>query len=277
MRTDSGKYGIGVALSGGGARGFAHLGALKALIDAGIRIDAVAGVSAGSVASVVFSAGVSIDEIMEEFGRRKFSDFVEYNFRFNRKSGLFSLDRFEAFIEETVAPYKRLEELPVPTYIGVTDFDGGTQAEFHKGPIAPIVVASCSIPICFPPREIEGKRYVDGGVVRNMPAWILREKCRFLIGINCSPILRQDSVNVTSLPEIAIRTFHLMAKANQKQDLEMCDLAIEFPEIANYKVFDLKHIKDVFLRGYTVMRHGLRQNSTLEKLLKIQKEGENPE
>lgn len=267
MSDNSVKYGIGVALSGGGARGFAHLGALKAIIDAGIKIDVLAGVSAGSVAAVLFSAGIPLEKVTTEFTKRKFSDFAELNFRFNRKSGLFSLDRFEQFLRETIAPYHNLEELPIPTYIGVTDFDGGTQAEFHTGEIAPRVVASCSIPICFPPKVIDNVRYVDGGVVRNMPAWILRDKCKYLIGINCSPVNRENAQAATTLAEIAVRSFNLMAKANQKQDLEMCDMSIEFPEIANYKVFNLKHIKDVFLRGYTVMHHMLKNHPEINGIL----------
>ena len=155
------KYKVGVALSGGGARGFAHLGALKAIEEAGIKIDVLAGVSAGSVAAALFASGNPSEKVMDEFNSRKFKDFAQLTLRFSRHNGFFGLEKFEKFIADMVSPYKNLEELPIPTFIGVTNFDSGMQAEFHAGEIAPRVVASCSIPICFPPKEIEGVRYVD--------------------------------------------------------------------------------------------------------------------
>jgi len=266
--TESPKYRIGVALSGGGARGFAHLGALKAMQEAGLKIDVLAGVSAGSVAAVLYSAGIPVEQAMDEFRKCKFSDFAALNFHFSKNSGLFSLERFEKFISDLVSPYNKLEELPIPTYIGVTDFDAGTQAEFHDGEIAPRVIASCSIPICFPPKIIDGIRYVDGGVVRNMPSWLLRRRCKYLIGINCSPVMPQNSQNgAGSIPEIVMRTFSLMCKANQKTDLKICDFALEFPEISNYKVFNLKQINDIFLRGYTTMRYAINHSPLLTHLV----------
>lgn len=267
------EFEVGVALSGGGARGFAHLGALKAMHEAGLKIDVLAGVSAGSVAAVLFAAGIPVDDVMDEFNRRKFWDFAGLNFHFNTKNGLFSLDRFEKFISDMVKPYQTLEQLPIPTFIGATDFDNGLQAEFHTGDIAPRVIASCSIPICFPPKLINGTRYVDGGVIRNMPSWILRDRCKYLIGINCSPLLRREETgNSLTLPEVAIRTFSLMCKANQKQDLDMCDFSIEFPEISNYKVFNLKQINDVFLRGYTTMHHAISNSPLLNSIISSQNE-----
>lgn len=266
-------YRVGVALSGGGARGFAHLGALKAMQEIGLQIDVLSGVSAGSVAAVLFSSGVSVEKAVNEFNRRKFRDFTTFNIHFNRKSGLLSLNPFEEFISEMTQPYRNLEDLPIPTYIGVTDFDSGTPAEFHTGEIAPRVVASCSIPIVFPPKSINGVRYVDGGVVRNLPAWTIRDKCKYLIGINCSPIISSLPVESTgSLLHIAIRTFSLMSRSNQKRDIEMCDFAVEFPEISNYKVFNLKQINDVFLRGYTTMHHALSHSPVIQEILGFQKE-----
>ena len=70
----------------------------------------------------------------------------------------------------------------------MTDFDRGVATEFHRGPIGDVMLASCSIPIVFRPVNIDGVNYVDGGVLRNHPAWILRDKCDKLIGINVSPL-----------------------------------------------------------------------------------------
>lgn len=258
-------YKLGLALSGGGARGFAHLGAIRAIEEVGLKPDIVAGVSAGSVIAVLYGAGISVDDIMSAFTDRKFSDFANVNLRINANQGLFDFSKFKNFIAEMVAPYVNLEDLPIPTFVGVTDFDHGVPTEFHNGNIADAVAASCSIPICFRPQIINGVSYVDGGVLRNMPSWIIRSRCQRLIGVNCSPLLSTDT-STDSLLEIAMRAYNLMAKANQAFDMDMCDLAVETLQLANYKVFNLKEINKVFISGYATMKKALKEVDWLSEL-----------
>ena len=258
-------YKLGLALSGGGARGFAHLGAIRAIEEVGLKPDIVAGVSAGSVIAVLYGAGISVDDIMSAFTDRKFSDFANVNLRINANQGLFDFSKFKNFIAEMVAPYVNLEDLPIPTFVGVTDFDHGVPTEFHNGNIADAVAASCSIPICFRPQIINGVSYVDGGVLRNMPSWIIRSRCQRLIGVNCSPLLSTDTSN-DSLLEIAMRAYNLVAKANQAFDMDMCDLAVETLQLANYKVFNLKEINKVFISGYATMKKALKEVDWLSEL-----------
>ena len=258
-------YKLGLALSGGGARGFAHLGAIRAIEEVGLKPDIVAGVSAGSVIAVLYGAGISVDDIMSAFTDSKFSDFANVNLRINANQGLFDFSKFKNFIAEMVAPYVNLEDLPIPTFVGVTDFDHGVPTEFHNGNIADAVAASCSIPICFRPQIINGVSYVDGGVLRNMPSWIIRSRCQRLIGVNCSPLLSTDT-STDSLLEIAMRAYNLMAKANQAFDMDMCDLAVETLQLANYKVFNLKEINKVFISGYATMKKALKEVDWLSEL-----------
>ena len=182
----------------------------------------------------------------------KFTDFA----RIGGTGSLFQIKRFRKFILDNIKGYKQLEELPLPTYLGVTDLDSGLPAEFHEGDIGDIMTASCSIPIVFPPVKIGDTRYVDGGVLHNLPAWILRDKCDFLIGINCSPLLTDKAG--TSMMEIAMRTFNLMSKANQTDDMALCDIAVELRDIAHYKIFNLKDIRNVFISGYAATRKVLK-------------------
>jgi len=248
------RYGIGVALSGGGARGLAHAGALAAIEEAGFHPDVIAGVSAGSVAGALYAAGVAPMRIVELFDDHGFSDFVKLR---PRGGGLFSLDGFRDFLRHNLAPYRNVEDLPIPLYIGVTDFDRGMAAEFHTGPLVERVVASCSIPIMFRPVEIDGTRYVDGGVLRNHPAWIIRPMCRTLIGVNVSPL--SSRVKADTVTGVAMRTYNLMAKANQKADMELCDISVETPEIAACRTFDLSVRDKVFMSGYIHTRRALRE------------------
>lgn len=247
-------YRLGVALSGGGARGFAHVGALKALEEAGMKPDVIAGVSAGAVAAVMYAAGVPLDEMLSLFTSTKFTDFARPSLIHG--DGMFSLMRFKQFIEEATG-IDRLENLRIPTYVGVTDLDHGEPAEFHEGPLGERVVASYSIPIVFSPVEIDGIHYVDGGVLRNLPAWIIREKCETLIGINVSP-LRTFEYRKSFL-DIGMRTYNLMAKANQQQDMDICDHVIITPELIHYQVFNLKDIHKAYLSGYAAAHRAIRQ------------------
>lgn len=249
-------YNLGVALSGGGARGFAHVGALQAIEEAGLKPDVIAGVSAGSVVAVLYAAGIPLDEMPKLFDKKNFNDFVTMRMG---NGGLMRIDKFKKFIMQAIAKagdFRNIEDLPLTTFIGATDIDNGHAVAFDRGPIGDCMIASCSIPIIFKPVRIDGVSYVDGGVMRNHPAWIIRDKCKRLIGINVSPM--RLSGNTSSIIDIAMRTYNLMAKANQADDMAMCDLSIQTPELSSYKVFDLKNIKAVVTSGYIHTRCALK-------------------
>lgn len=264
MISDSPKpYRTGIALSGGGAKGFAHVGALKALEENGIRPDVISGVSAGAIVAVMYSAGIPLDKMLKMFNDTKFRDFCELTVK---SGGFFKIDKFKKFLKQALAGYNDLSELPIPVYIGATDLDHGVPKVFTSGNIVETVAASCSIPVLFRPVEIDGTRYVDGGVLRNMPSWILRDLCDTLIGINVSPLSKVGRKN--NVMEVAYRTYQLMLRANVKDDMKLCDLAIETPEIASYKVFNLKEIEKVYIRGYASAKSALKTWPTTAAQLK---------
>ncbi|MBD5211870.1 MAG: patatin-like phospholipase family protein [Bacteroidales bacterium] len=236
----------GMALSGGGARGFVHVGVLMAFERFGIRPDIISGVSAGSIAAVLYAAGISPLQIIECFASNpKFGDFTDWALP---KSSFLKMTKFEKLLDSWL-PVSRLEELQIPTVICATDFDHGKSVGWSKGEIVPRVVASCSIPIIFPPVRINGTHYVDGGVLRNLPAWAIRKNCTVLYGSNCSPLSRNYSYK-NSMLDIALRSYSLMAKSNIIQDLALCDYVIQAPEVAHYKTFDLSSIRKLVTLGY---------------------------
>lgn len=247
-------YKVGVALSGGGARGFAHAGALRAIEEAGLKPDIIAGVSAGSVIAVMYAAGINPEQMVDVFNDSSFSRLAEFKLN---ASGFFTISRFTKLILNTIKPYKNLEDLPLPTIIGATDFDNGTEAWFDHGAIGPRMAASCSIPVIFQPQTIDGVRYVDGGLVHNLPSAALRDKCELLIGIDVSPT--RTGKHDKGITDVAMRTYNIVARCNQHPDRDMCDLLIEMLPIANYKVFNLKQIQAVYTSGYATARHALRQ------------------
>lgn len=246
--SDSGKdihnrvYGL--ALSGGGARGFAHIGVLKALDELGIKPAVISGVSAGSVAACMYASGMKFEDSMKAFSNKSFSDLTELSVP---KDGFFKLDRFRAFLRKYI-PVKNLEDLEIPTYIGATDLDHCKYEVFDHGPIDECIAASCSIPIIFRPMKINGTLYVDGGVLKNLPASIIRNKCDTLIGVNVSPMVNEKLK--PSIIEIALRSYKLMSKTNTIADINMCDILIESQDIASHHVFNIKSMWEIAEIGY---------------------------
>ena len=151
-------YDIGLALSGGGAKGFAHLGALQALEEKGIRPDIIAGTSAGAIVGAFYACGFKPKEILEMFMKHDVKDFLSFTLP---KESFLKYDGFRKFMEKTF-PVKSFEELKIPLYTVAADFDNGLCKVFTEGELVPRVLASCTIPIVFKPIKIDGVRYVDG-------------------------------------------------------------------------------------------------------------------
>lgn len=235
-----------MAFSGGGAKGLSHIGVIMAMNKFGIRPNIISGVSAGSIASVLYAAGLSPLDIRQCFAdSNKFADFREWTVP---KDGIFKLNKFAKMLESWL-PVSRLEDLDIPTVICATNLDRGTQVGWSKGEIVPRVVASCSIPIVFSPILINGAHYVDGGVLHNLPAWAIRKYCDVLYGSNCSPLNRQYKYK-DSLIDIALRSYHLTTKSNLAQDIRLCDYVITPGGLANHGLFDLSTLDQAIKIGY---------------------------
>jgi predicted acylesterase/phospholipase RssA/glycosidase len=238
------KYKLGLALSGGGAKGFAHLGVFRLLEERRLKPDIISGTSAGALAGVLYADGYSSADIQELFTGREFSEFAQLQIP---KNGLFDNTRFRSFLKRCLRA-KRFEDLKIPLVVVATDLDNGKSHEFRSGPIVDAVVASCSIPIIFSPVEINGLHYVDGGLFRNFPVSVIREECEWLIGVNVSPLIPQKYKQ--TLWGIAERSYHYIFRANTLEDRMMCDVLIETEETSGYKTFDLENVESIANAGY---------------------------
>lgn len=237
-------YKLGLALSGGGAKGFAHIGVFKLLEECGLMPDVIVGTSVGALMGALFADGYSADELKDLFSGREFSEFAQLQIP---KSGLFDSKRFRYFLKRHLRA-KTFEELKIPLVVVATDLDNGESHEFRSGPIAEAVAASCSIPIIFSPVVINGIHYVDGGLFHNFPVSIIREECDRVIGVNVSPLIPQKYKQ--TIFHIAERSYHYMFRANTLEDREMCDVLIETEEFSQYKTFDLENVEQIFNIGY---------------------------
>lgn len=238
------KYPLGLALSGGGAKGFAHLGVLQALEEKGLRPDIISGTSAGAFAGVLYADGHSPKEILSFFEKKAFKEFAEWTIP---QSGIFKTDRFNAFLKKHLRA-STFEELHIPLIVTATDIENGTTVQFDKGPLIPAIIASCSFPIVFTPVEINGVHYVDGGLFKNFPVSLIRKQCEKVIGVNVSPLKGQKYKN--SLFYIAERSFHYISVSNSLADKNLCDLLIESPRVSKYPMFSLDHTEEIFKIGY---------------------------
>ncbi len=244
QETKQKPYKLGLALSGGGAKGFAHLGVFKLLEECGLMPDIIVGTSAGALMGTLFADGYSADELKLLFTGREFSEFAELQIP---KSGLFDSQRFQDFLERHLRA-KTFEELKIPMIVIATDLDNGESHQFCHGPIVDAVTASCSIPIIFSPIVINGIHYVDGGLFHNFPVSIIRDICERVIGVNVSPLIPQKYKQ--TIVHIAERSYHYMFRANTLEDREMCDVLIETEEFGMYKTFDLENVDEIAHIGY---------------------------
>ncbi len=235
---------IGIAMSGGGIKGLCHAGVLKALEEKGIKPDIISGVSSGSVVGALYADGYSPNEIASFFEDISFRQMTKIQIP---DGGFFKIDAFERFLSKKLRA-KTFEDLKIPLRIVATDLDKGKTVVFSSGSLIEPIVASCSIPVLFSPRIIDGVRYVDGGVLKNFPVSTIRSECEKVIGINASPMVT-DEYKPTIL-NVATRSYHFMFKANILADKELCDLLIEPVDMGNYETFDVDKGREIFELGY---------------------------
>ncbi len=249
---------LGYALSGGGARGFAHLGALKVFEAYNLKPNILVGTSAGSLAGVFYADGFTPDEIAELFQHKDFKDFVELTVP---KTGFFKSSGINRFLRNNLRSSK-FEQLQIPFKAVATDWKNGRIAVFSEGDsLIDSVVASCSVPLVFKPIVIDDIPYVDGGLLKNFPVSIIRDECKFVIGVNVSlAIAMPEKANMKNTAE---RVFKLMSNSNTLVDRKMCDILVETPSFEKYFMFDLKNIEELMELGYLSAAEALSREKSM--------------
>ena len=238
------KYNIGLVLSGGGARGFAHLGVLKALNDAGIYPDVISGTSAGALVGVLYADGYSPEEILKMMNASSSLHYVRPTVP---REGLLQISGIERILVDNLRA-KKFEDLKIPLFVTATDLNNGVAEYFSSGELLRPVIASASIPVLFKPVIINKIHYVDGGVLDNMPIKPIEGQCEFIIGSFVNPTGYEKTV--TSLIQIAERTFMLNMSKDLDHKAKKFDVFIAPPELKDYKILDPEKAIEVFDIGY---------------------------
>lgn len=162
---------IGLALGGGGARGAAHVGVLRALEAAGIPIACIAGTSAGAMVGAAYAAGLTTEQIEQVFASVRFRDLFRPAWA---RDGWLDNAPLAASFERAVGRL-RVEDLNLPFAATATDADTGEPVTLDRGPLGPILRASTAMPCIVRPVPLGGRRLVDGGVLHKVPVQLARE------------------------------------------------------------------------------------------------------
>ncbi len=249
------KHKLGLVLSGGGARGVAHLGVMKALEEFGIKPSILSGTSAGAIAAAFYAKGYSIAEILSIIKKGHFFSFSNILFK---KQGCFSMKGFES-IYATYFPTNSFSELNIPIHVAATDILKGEIVYFSSGDLSKSLMASSCVPVVFQPIQYNNTYYVDGGVLDNFPIEPLLDQCEQIIGISVNSI--KTELTEIHMNNILDRSFHLSLSSSVKDKKGKCDLFIEPPDMSQFGLFDIKRIDQIYQYGY---EYGL----SLEKEIK---------
>lgn len=237
------KYKYGIAMGGGGARGFVHLGVYKALQENGIQPEIIAGTSAGSIAGSCLASGLKPEEVFEMFKDLGIYKISRIHFPID---GLMAMDGLHKMLESL--PFKNIEDLPIPFYATISNLNSGRVEYRNFGPLADIVTASSSIPIIFSPVEIDGIQYSDGGVFDNLPVKPIRDKCEYTIAVNILPVPAKKEVH--NLLQVARRVFDLSVHGASALLGKDCDLLIEPEGLDKFDILTNKKADKLYEIGY---------------------------
>ncbi len=237
---------IGISLSGGGTRGVAHIGVLKALLEEGIVPQVVAGTSAGSIIGALYANGFTPEQMLDFVEKSKLYKMMTFGLP---NGGLTKLSYLKSRLEE-VFEVDDFSTLNIPLYIAITNLINGQLEIRSSGTLIDVVVASSSIPLVFQPVKIGSDLYVDGGLMCNMPVDVLLPEVDFVIGVNLMPRTDVNIKKVSSVWSIAQRCFDLSILGNTNSQAGLCDWLIEPEGIGNISIFQFTKYNEIFDLGY---------------------------
>lgn len=278
---------VGLVLSGGAARGLAHIGVLKALEEQGIRIDAIAGTSMGAVVGGLYASGYKIDELeklalsidwqaalsdappREDVPFRRKQDDRDFlvkqklSFRDDGSLGLplgvIQGQNLALLLESLLAhtsDTRDFDKLPIPFRAVITDIANGEKVVFRKGHLPQVIRASMSIPAVFAPVELDGRLLVDGGMTDNIPLDVAREMgVDIAIVVDIGTPLRNRK-QLTTVVDVLNQSITLMTRRNSEEQLATLhanDVLIQ-PALAAFGVTDFGKAQEMIDAGYRATR-----------------------
>jgi len=309
LKNDKNKNDLKVALvlSGGGAKGYAHLGVLRVLEKENIKIDYIAGTSIGALVGTLYSIGYSVDEIEKVLDNLNIESFLEsgsdltgldldkketlkkYSFYINFDNelnyslpkGLRETEELYLVVKNLLKNYentKNFNNFPIPLRVVATNLNTGETKSFSEGDIAKILTASMAIPTIFEPVEVNGALYVDGLVSRNLPVEEAYDMGADLVIASDvgTPVVKKDNYNILSVLNqmIAIQSSYITKDSKEKATILIS------PDIKNISATDTTKRRDLIKLGEVATQSQIAKlrefpkNSSDNKRTKVQKEKE---
>ncbi len=291
---------IGLVLSGGGAKGYAHVGVIKVLEEAGVKIDYIAGTSMGAVIGGMYAAGYNAKELdsifrltdsnaiindypykssrvsYDKYDEDKYAitlPFKDFNIRFppSYSKGLYN---YNFLMEKTlhVRHVTDFNKLPIPFVCVAQDIETGDKVILNSGNLAKSMVASSAFPSLYSPVIIDGKRLVDGGVIDNFPVEELRKMgADIIIGVNVQDDLKKkpDIQGGATGVVMQIANFDMAKKMVYKQKL--VDVLIQ-PDMSGFNFFSFKEGREIISRGIEAAKLKWTDLKTIASYNEIQRE-----
>lgn len=258
---------IGLALGGGAARGFAHIGVIKALESQGIVPDIVVGTSAGSVVGALYAAGnngFALQKIALQMDEAAISDWsVPF---FAKVSGVLKGEAIQNYVNKTIHNVP-IEKLKIPFGAVATDLNSGAPILFRRGNTGTAVRASSAVPGVFQSVNVGGRQYVDGGLVSPVPVRFAHEMgADFVIAVNISA--SPEAQAASSSVDVLLQTFAIMGQSINSYELKDADIVIR-PELGAMKGNDFAARNTAILAGEQA---AMAQMAAIKKKLKDKRE-----
>ena len=225
---------IGLALGGGAAKGFAHVGVIAVLEEAGLRPDYVVGTSAGSLVAALYASGKSSAELQKTAMSMEEAAITDWMLPLVGR-GVLRGDALGRFVNESVGG-RLIEDMRIPLGVVATDLGSGQAVLFQRGDTGTAVRASSAVPAVFVPVKINGRDYVDGGLVAPVPVRYARQMgAELVIAVDISTP-PEDSATKDTL-QILLQTFSIMGKSINQHELREADIVVR-PSLAGLKTAD---------------------------------------
>jgi NTE family protein len=262
---------VTLVLGGGGMKGLAHVGAWRAVLEHGIRVTSVVGTSIGSLIGACIAGGMEYERLVALARSLQKTDIVTLNrwallFNGIRQPSVFRDDVFRAYIE-SVLPAETFEELQLPMTMNAVDLETGEQEWFGAGgrmdvPLAEAVYASCALPVFYPPALIDGRYFVDGGVLDTLPVGrALEQGAERVIAIDVAAGQMSDSAAAVEKGMVAIhqRVLQIMGYARKHEQLPLDAGSILYvrPRLDGYTTFDFTSTEYFLAEGYRAVTEAL--------------------
>ncbi len=237
---------LGIVLSGGGVRGIAHVGLLKALHDNGIRPDCISGASAGALVGALYANGCNAEEILHFF---KSTPLFAFSYYSAKKPGLLDSERYRRFLERYF-PDDDFSALEKQLFVSATDIVKGCPRIFSEGELMKPLLASAALPPIFTPVEISGRLYADGGIMNNFPTEPLTSACERIIGSFVNPVKNVKKHHFTNTMKVFQRAYELRFLATSQSKFQECDFLFAPRTLYKYGTLDTRYIDEIFDIGY---------------------------